>query len=180
MSGFWQEALQNLQDKLDERLDGAGLITTVKEKTASAIVAARDTVAEEIEAFKAEQRAFVERLDEEEAEAAAAAPYAGRRGARPAPEGFALREFLPCRGAAAARARIVRGGGGSSSSKRELSETSEPAATPNRRQATRRQGTRDGGGSSTKEPRHPRGDRPNPQASSPGPARPTRPRSKKT
>ena len=109
MSGFWQEALQNLQDKLDERLDGAGLITTVKEKTASAIVAARDTVAEEIEAFKAEQRAFVERLDEEEAEAAAAAPYAGRRGARPAPEGFALREFLSCRGAPAARARIVRG-----------------------------------------------------------------------
>ena len=75
-AGFWQEALANLQNTIDEKVEESGLpdnLAALRDRALNTVDAARVTCRREIEAFKREQEEHFSRLDAEAAAAAAAA-----------------------------------------------------------------------------------------------------------
>ena len=81
-TGFWQEALANLQNTIDEKVEESGLpdnLAALRDRALNTVDAARVTCRREIEAFKREQEEHFSRLDAEAAAAAAAAGGAAMR-----------------------------------------------------------------------------------------------------
>ena len=77
-AGFWQEALANLQNTIDEKVEESGLpdnLAALRDRALNTVDAARVTCRREIEAFKREQEEHFSRLD---AEAAAALRRTGQ------------------------------------------------------------------------------------------------------
>ena len=75
-AGFWQEALANLQNTIDEKVEESGLpdnLAALRDRALNTVDAARVTCRREIEAFKREQEEHFSKLDAEAAAAAAAA-----------------------------------------------------------------------------------------------------------
>ncbi len=75
-AGFWQEALANLQNTIDEKVEESGLpdnLAALRDRALNTVDAARVTCRREIEAFKREQEEHFSRLDAEAAAAAAEA-----------------------------------------------------------------------------------------------------------
>ena len=73
-AGFWQEALANLQNTIDEKVEESGLpdnLAALRDRALNTVDAARVTCRREIEAFKREQEEHFSRLDAEAAAAAA-------------------------------------------------------------------------------------------------------------
>ena len=73
-TGFWQEALANLQNTIDEKVEESGLpdnLAALRDRALNTVDAARVTCRREIEAFKREQEEHFSRLDAEAAAAAA-------------------------------------------------------------------------------------------------------------
>ena len=73
-AGFWQEALANLQNTIDEKVEESGLpdnLAALRDRALNTVDAARVTCRREIEAFQREQEEHFSRLDAEAAAAAA-------------------------------------------------------------------------------------------------------------
>jgi hypothetical protein len=73
-AGFWQEALANLQNTIDEKVEESGLpdnLAALRDRALHTVDAARVTCRREIEAFQREQEEHFSRLDAEAAAAAA-------------------------------------------------------------------------------------------------------------
>ena len=73
-AGFWQEALANLQNTIDEKVEESGLpdnLAALRDRALNTVDAARVTCRREIETFKREQEEHFSRLDAEAAAAAA-------------------------------------------------------------------------------------------------------------
>ena len=73
-AGFWQEALANLQNTIDEKVEESGLpdnLAALRDRALNTVDAARVTCRREIEAFKREQEEHFSKLDAEAAAAAA-------------------------------------------------------------------------------------------------------------
>ena len=78
-AGFWQEALANLQNTIDEKVEESGLpdnLAALRDRALNTVDAARVTCRREIEAFQREQEEHFSRLDAEAAAAADAADAA--------------------------------------------------------------------------------------------------------
>ena len=66
MSGFWSEALLNVQAKLDEKTEALkGNLSTLKETVSTKLEAAQERIAADIESLKEEHARFVAADDEE-------------------------------------------------------------------------------------------------------------------
>ena len=73
-AGFWQEALANLQNTIDEKVEESGLpdnLAALRDRALNTVDAARVTCRREIEAVQREQEEHFSRLDAEAAAAAA-------------------------------------------------------------------------------------------------------------
>ena len=73
-AGFWQEALANLQNTIDEKVEESGLpdnLAALRDRALNTVDAARVTCRREIEAFQREQEEHFSKLDAEAAAAAA-------------------------------------------------------------------------------------------------------------
>ena len=69
-AGFWQEALANLQNTIDEKVEESGLpdnLAALRDRALNTVDAARVTCRREIEAFQREQEEHFSRLDAEAA-----------------------------------------------------------------------------------------------------------------